>query len=131
MFVFEHRSEPLLPRAAFHARVRKYSFRAAVLMAIALGMGMVGYRITLGLDWDDSFMNAAMILSGMGPVAVPKTPIARIFAGSYALFSGVVFLALATIVLAPFLHRFLHRFHLDQRDIKIAKVTSPPGASKI
>jgi hypothetical protein len=94
-------------------------------MAIALGMGMVGYRIALGLDWYDSFANAAMILSGMGPLDEPKTRIGKIFAGSYALFSGVVFLALATIVLAPILHRFLHRFHLDQRDIKNEKVAVP------
>ena len=97
-----------LHRAAFHLFV---GFTGIV---IALAIGMVGYHVTARLPWIDSFVNASMILGGMGPVDPLKTSGAKLFAGFYALFSGLVFIALMGIVLAPWAHRVLHRFHMDE-----------------
>ena len=91
----------------------------AALIVLALGMGAVGYHVLDGLPWLDAVLNAAMILTGMGPIAPISTPAAKVFATFYALFSGVFFLTMVAVLLAPALHHFLHRFHLDlskQRD---------------
>ena len=80
----------------------------------ALVLGTVGYHITAHLPWVDAFLNACMILGGMGPVDPLKTTAAKLFASFYALFSGLVFIALMGIVLAPWAHRVLHRFHMDE-----------------
>ncbi|MCY2925510.1 MAG: hypothetical protein NT031_08730 [Planctomycetota bacterium] len=74
---------------------------------------MVGYHGTEGLSWLDSFLNASMILAGMGPVDTLRTDGGKLFAGLYAIFSGVVFLTMCAVLLAPVIHRFLHRTHLD------------------
>jgi hypothetical protein len=82
--------------------------------AVVLGslvIGMAGYAYFEGLPWLDAFLNASMLLGGMGPVESPATPLGKLFAGFYALYSGLVFLVLAGIVLAPVMHRVLHRFH--------------------
>lgn len=79
----------------------------------ALAIGMAGYHGLEGLSWMDSFLNAAMILSGMGPANALHTPSGKLFAGCYAIFSGVVFITMAAVLLAPMIHRFLHRFHLE------------------
>jgi hypothetical protein len=110
---FEHRKEPVLPWPAFMRRLAN-SFGIGVgLIAISLGVGMVGYRELMALSWIDAFMNAAMILSGMGPLAAPQTVAAKLFAGTYALFSGLAVLAIAGVVFAPVVHRFLHYLHAD------------------
>ena len=77
---------------------------------------MLGYHYLVGLSWIDSYENAAMILSGMGPLASPVTTAGKIFAGSYALFSGIAVLAIAGVIAAPLVHRFLHRLHADCGD---------------
>lgn len=87
---------------------------AAALLGVALGAGAFGYHVTEGMPWIDAFLNAAMILSGMGPVEALRTDSGKLFATAYAIFSGVFFLAVAGLTLAPVLHRILHRFHLDQ-----------------
>ena len=112
--MFEHRSEPLLPRPLFVRRVAKAIGLAVLILILPLGLGMLGYHSFQRLTWDDSFVNAAMILSGMGPLSPPQTRTAKIFEGCYALFSGFVLLGLTGIVLAPFFHRVLHRFHLSR-----------------
>ena len=84
-----------------------------LLVAASLGAGMIGYRVTMGLPWIDAFVNAAMILSGMGPLAIPQTDAAKIFAGTYALFSGLAVLAIAGVIFAPVVHRLLHALHAD------------------
>lgn len=84
-----------------------------LFIAIALLAGMVGYHQLVGLSWIDSYENAAMILSGMGPLSSPATVAGKIFAGSYALFSGIAVLAIAGVIAAPLVHRFLHRMHAD------------------
>jgi hypothetical protein len=86
-----------------------------VFIALALGLGATGYHVLDGLPWLDAVLNAAMILTGMGPVAPISTAPAKVFATFYALFSGVFFLTMVAVLLAPALHHFLQRFHLDLR----------------
>jgi hypothetical protein len=86
---------------------------AFAIVAVALAIGMIGYRTTEQLSWLDSFLNAAMILSGMGEVAPLTTVSGKLFAGLYALFSGLLILVTAGILAAPLVHRLLHRLHLD------------------
>src|SRR5580704_14772861 len=111
--MFEHRSSPLLPRRAFYRRTLNYFLASQALAAIVLGIGMCGYHFLEKLGWVDAFVNAAMILSGMGPVATLQTDAGKIFAGCYALFSGIAFISIMAIIFAPVIHRFLHKFHLE------------------
>lgn len=111
--MFERRSEALLPRHKFSQRLLKFSGFSVSLIGTSLAIGMLGYHTIGGLPWLDAFLNASMILTGMGPVDRMETAPAKLFAAFYALFSGVVFLSAATLVATPFLHRFLHRFHLE------------------
>ena len=112
--MFEHRSSPLLSRRAFFRRTLHYFLASQALVALALGLGMCGYHFLEKLGWVDAFVNAAMILSGMGPVSTLQTDAGKIFAGCYALFSGLVFITVAGIIFAPIAHRALHRFHLER-----------------
>lgn len=111
--MFEHRSAPLLPRRAFLARVAGYMAAASILVGAALGMGVLGYHYLGGLAWIDSLVNASMILGGMGPVDPIASPAGKLFASFYALFSGLLFIGAASLVIAPFVHRIMHRLHLD------------------
>jgi hypothetical protein len=111
--MFESRHAPLLPRPAFYARLRRHALFALGILAACLGLGMAGYHFFEHLSWLDAYTNAAMILSGMGPLDAPKTTLGKLFAGSYALFSGVAFLTMVAVLLAPVIHRLLHKFHLD------------------
>ena len=110
--MFEHRREPLLPRAIFFRRLARHAGGALILIGGTLGIGMSGYHWLEGLPWVDAYLNAAMILGGMGPVAELRTTAGKLFAGSYALFAGLIFLAGASVVLAPIAHRAMHRFHI-------------------
>ncbi len=112
--MFENRKLPLLSLAEFFKRVSFHFLVATLLIAVALGIGVIGYHILAGLDWVDSLLNASMILGGMGPVDPLKTPGAKIFASLYALFSGLMFIGVASLVIAPFAHRILHKFHIDE-----------------
>jgi hypothetical protein len=111
--MYEHRTKPLLPRRKFYARVARCALMGFGLIALALVIGMVGYHMLESMSWVDSFVNASMILSGMGPVGELKTTAGKIFAGCYALFSGVAFLTSIGLIFAPVFHRFLHKFHLE------------------
>ena len=82
-------------------------------LGAALVVGMIGYRVTEGMSWVDSYLNAAMILGGMGPVGELHTRAGKIFAGTYAIFAGVIFLVMVGVILAPVAHRVLHRLHLE------------------
>ncbi len=86
---------------------------AGALVLFSLAIGTLGYHSFADLDWVDAILNAAMILTGMGPVNELHQTSAKLFAASYALFSGIVFLTTVAILFAPILHRFLHHFHLD------------------
>jgi hypothetical protein len=112
--VYEHKHEKLLPRKHFKKRVVFHFVTAFTAMATALLIGIAGYHYFGSLPWVDSFLNAAMILGGMGPVNPLNTVSAKVFAGLYALFSGVVFIGVAGLIIAPFAHRLLHHFHVDE-----------------
>jgi len=111
--MYEHRSKPLLPRRKFYHRLARSATLSLTLIGGALLIGMAGYHFFENLGWIDSFANASMILSGMGPLAELKTDGGKIFAGCYALFSGVAFLTSVGIVFTPIFHRFIHKFHLE------------------
>ncbi|HEV7738092.1 MAG TPA: hypothetical protein VGO47_12055 [Chlamydiales bacterium] len=85
------------------------------IIAISLGIGMMGYSYFEKMNGTDAFLNASMILSGMGPVSTLETEEGKIFAGFYALFSGIVFLVVIAIIIAPIFHRFLHKFHMQDK----------------
>lgn len=114
--VLENRRQRPLSPAEFRRRLGLFVFAAFALVAAALGLGMAGYHELEGLGWIDSFLNAAMILGGMGPVSPLQTDAGKLFAGFYALFSGLVFLAVIGLVFAPLIHRLLHKFHFDEED---------------
>ena len=117
--MFENRSQPLLQHRHFVWRALQYAAFSTGLLFFSLLLGMAGYHLCAGIGWIDAFYNAAMILTGMGPALdIGSLPLARqdgtkIFAGLYALYSGVVFLAASGLILSPILHRFFHRLHLD------------------
>lgn len=110
---YEHKTQPLAPLDVFLFRLLRSGALALIITGGALAIGIVGYHVTEGLHWIDSFLNASMILGGMGPVNAIHTNAGKIFAGCYALFSGIIFLVAAGVLLAPVFHRFLHKFHLD------------------
>lgn len=114
LFRYEHNHEPLMPWRDFLLRrvARSLTLGLAVI-AISLLAGMLGYRIAEGMDWLNAFLNAAMLLGGMGPVDALHTSGGKIFAGIYALYSGLVVIFVAGLLFAPFAHRLLHRFHLE------------------
>jgi hypothetical protein len=116
LLFYERRTQPLLSRRQFARRLVLHAGVALAILAGALLVGVLGYRGLGRLPWIDAILNASMILSGMGPVAELESDGAKLFASVYALFSGVVFLAVTGLVLAPVLHRLLHRLHLDDGD---------------
>jgi hypothetical protein len=111
--MFEHRRERLLPRPLFIRRILKYGAVSFGLAAVSLLIGICGYRQLEGMSWLDAFVNAAMILGGMGPVNVLQTSSGKLFASFYALYSGMIFLVVAGVLFAPIFHRVLHHFHLE------------------
>lgn len=113
LFNFEHKDRALASGTKFAGRMVGNILFALVIVALALGGGMAGYHYTEGLSWLDSFLNASMILGGMGPVAQLVTDEGKLFAGGYALFAGLLFVLLSGVVLAPVLHRVLHALHVD------------------
>lgn len=112
--MYEHRREPLLGRQEFVRRVTRHGGMFAVVVVFSLAVGTVGYHVVARLDWTDALLNASMILTGMGPVDAMTTVPAKLFASFYALYSGIVFIAATGILLAPFLHRMLHRLHAER-----------------
>lgn len=83
------------------------------MILAALGIGILGYHFVGSLGWIDSLLEASMILGGMGPVSPPRSDAAKVFASFYALFSGLMFIGIAGVIVAPIAHRILHRFHLE------------------
>ena len=116
--MFEHHKKELISRKEFISRQIKYLGFSAIILFFSIGIGTAGYHIYGGLFWIDSFLNASMILTGMGPVDHLDTNSGKLFAAFYALFSGVAFLTFVGVLFAPIYHRFLHRFHLEMDDDK-------------
>ena len=112
--MYEARHAPLASRRRFVRRLVNHSGVAIALIVVSLGVGMVGYRYLQGLEWIDAFLNAAMLLGGMGPIETRLYWGTKLFAGFYALYAGLVVLVAAGILTAPVFHRFLHRFHLEE-----------------
>ena len=113
LFAYEHVSEPVAQMPRFLRRQLRSLGVGVLLILAALFVGMLGYHQLVGISWIDSYLNAAMILSGMGPMAAPASFAGKFFAGTYALFSGIAVLAIAGVIAAPLVHRFLHRLHCD------------------
>jgi hypothetical protein len=114
LFSYETRGERLLDPNRFVRRMLGHLGIAITLVAFSLLIGMSGYVYFESLSWTDAFLNAAMLLGGMGPVNAPMTEGGKLFAGWYALYAGLVFLIVAGVLGAPVVHRVLHRFHLDE-----------------
>src|SRR5687767_15914437 len=110
--MFEYHHQPLLSRRQFIRRLIRYWAVAVGIIGGSLLMGMIGYRALEGLSWIDALLNSAMLLGGMGPVAHMQTTGGKLFASFYALYSGLIFLIVASILIAPVAHRIIHRFHL-------------------
>lgn len=113
--LYEHRHRPLLPKQKFIRRAARHVGLASIIVVIAVGIGTLGYATWGDLPWLDAFLNASMILSGMGPVDRMQTSAAKMFSALYALFSGLVFVGVMGIVLAPWVHRLLHWTHLEDQ----------------
>ena len=114
--MFERRNEQLAPLPVFVKRLIASLAIALALIAFALTIGIVGYHTLGKLGWVDSLLEASMILGGMGPVNQLTGDGVKIFASMYALFSGLIFIAVMGVVLSPIVHRFLHKFHVDEED---------------
>ena len=122
MILFEKRHEPLAPLPIFLKRVACGLGIAALILAAGLGIGVLGYHALPPITWLDAFYNAALILSDMGPVTQILTPPGELFIGFYALFSGLAFVTMMSIIFAPLIHRLMHSFHLgDEEDKTLIK----------
>ena len=114
LFKFDHKNDPLASRAKFAGRLLGNILVACVLVAIALAVGIFGYEETEKMSLIDAFLNSAMLLGGMGPVAPElQTEAGKLFAGFYAMGCGLVLVVVSGIVLAPVFHRVLHALHVD------------------
>jgi hypothetical protein len=111
--MYEHFRQPLISRVAFLLRIVWHVLIALGIVLVSLTIGIVGYHEFEGLSWIDATVNASMILGGMGPLNQLQTNAGKLFASFYALFSGIVFLVAIAVLLAPAVHRFLHRFHIE------------------
>jgi hypothetical protein len=109
--MYESRKHPPLSRVHFFRRLVRHFAAAMGLVLGSLLIGMAGYIYFENLPWRSAFLNAAMLLGGMGPVDAPQTDGGKLFAGLYALYAGLIFLIAAAVMLAPVLHRLLHKFH--------------------
>jgi len=112
--MYERLHQRLASPEVFRRRLVQSGIVGIVMVAISLVVGMAGYHWIESLDWLDSFLNAAMILSGMGPLHTPDTTAGKLFAGIYALYSGFAVLVIAAIAFAPVVHRVFHRFHIEE-----------------
>lgn len=114
--LFESKVDPLISRGRFVQRMLAAFGVTMAIVAASLLMGMVGYHYLGGLRWIDALLNSAMILTGMGPVDPMESTGGKLFATFYALYSGIAFLSMTAVLLAPIIHRAMHQFHLDAED---------------
>jgi hypothetical protein len=114
--MYEHKDAPLLTRWQFARRLTGHLGLVVALFGVSLYGGMLGYRVFAHMRWVDAFLNASMLLGGMGQVGDLPTDAAKIFAGLYALYAGLVFIVSIGIIIAPVAHRILHRLHVEDTD---------------
>jgi hypothetical protein len=112
--MYEHRTHKLLAWPAFLRRAGWHVLVSLPLIAVVAGAGTLGYHALGGLGWIDAFLNASMILGGMGPVDRMETDSAKLFAAFYALFSGLVFVGVMGVIIAPWIHRMIHVMHAEE-----------------
>jgi len=115
---YERRHDQLAPRSVFIQRLIAALALAQGLILVALMIGIAGYHFIAGFNWIDSLLEASMILGGMGPIKELPNDGSRIFASMYALFSGLIFVGVMGLVLSPVIHRIMHKFHVDDKDVK-------------
>jgi hypothetical protein len=111
--MFESKKQSVISRRAFAARQLRFSLYSLLLVAFSLLIGVLGYMATEGLSFLDALLNASMILTGMGPVSAMTSDASKLFASFYALYSGIAFLTIMALIIAPIAHRFMHKHHLD------------------
>lgn len=114
--MYEPRIQRPISRSAFLRRMARHGGIAAATLAVSLLIGMIGYHTFESMPWLDGFLNAAMLLGGMGPVGELKTAAGKLFAGFYALYAGLVFITVTSLLGAPLFHRLLHRFHWEEQE---------------
>jgi FtsH-binding integral membrane protein len=115
--MFENKRERVITRQRFLRRVAWTVVLSMGIAGVALVIGITGFHYIADVPWIDALHNASMILGGMGPVAEMKTDAAKLFSSGYALFCGLVFVGLVAVMLAPIMHRVLHKFHIDETDL--------------
>ena len=113
--IYENKKQPLAPVHVFYGRILRNLVIAMFILSLCLLIGILGYHYIAGIEWIDAVHNASMILSGMGPVAEVKNFSGKVFSSIYALFSGVAFITNIGFLLAPAVHRFLHRIHVSEK----------------
>ncbi|MBY0477570.1 MAG: hypothetical protein K2Q24_07975 [Chitinophagaceae bacterium] len=111
--MYEHKRQPLASTRTFYKRIGRSLLFAIAVLLVSLLIGIIGYHATTGMSWLDALLNASMILSGMGPVDTITTDEGKWFASFYALFSGVIFITNIGLILAPAIHRIMHRLHVE------------------
>jgi hypothetical protein len=114
--MYEPKPYPPIPPHRFVGRLLFHVAAALALFLLSLLPGMAGYEYFEGLPWRDAFLNSAMLMGGMGPVDAPRTDGGKLFAGLYALYAGLVFLIGAGFIIAPVVHRVMHKFHWEESD---------------
>jgi hypothetical protein len=127
---YERKGEPVVSREVFLRRLGRNATVALSVIGASLVVGIIGYRTLEGMEWIDAFLESAMLLGGMGPIHAPATVAGKLFAGVYALYSGILVIATAGIILAPIFHRVLHSLHLEddedeKKDEQKARKASP------
>ena len=114
--MFEHKRRPVVSREEYLRRQARHLLLAGGVVGVALAIGAIGYHMIEGLRWIDSIYMASNILTGMGPTADMRTDAGKLFGSGYAMFAGVVFLTAASVLLAPAVHRMLHRLHIESEE---------------
>jgi len=122
--MFEHKSQPLLSWSGFLRRLAASTSIGLALVVVSLLAGMVGYHSIEGLSWTDAFLNASMLLGGMGPLEHERSGPGKLFEGLYALYCGLAVISIAAIIFAPVIHRFMHKLHADPP-------ANPPGRRRL
>ena len=113
--MYEHHSEPLLPWRQFASRLARHGGIAAVALIVSLIIGTLGFHWLALQEWIDAFLNSSMLLGGMGPVGDIRSDAGKIFASLYALYAGIMFIGTSGLLLAPVLHRLLHKMRLEEK----------------